>query len=193
MEHLQSLTFLNIAFYVLNVFWLFEFVLFRNKSKRGEYKEFASYFILIFIIINTIIATILFSRNHLGLIIHNPIYPTFQILGLMLMITGLFLRYFGSYTLGRNFTRHVNVSSTMMLVSTGPYALLRHPLYLGLFLVTIAFPIYVGNYFVIIIFAPLLLLAMSYRMMLEEKALIAIHPSYKEWMKNRYRFIPFIY
>ena len=193
MEHLQSLSFLNALFYLLNMFWLLEFVIFRNKSKRGEYKEFASYFILILIIISTILGTILLSRSHLGLLVENPIYLGFQLLGLLFMIIGLFLRYVGSYSLGRYFTRHVDVSSTMTLVSTGPYRKLRHPLYLGLFLITIAFPIYVGNFLALVIFSPLLFIAMSYRMMIEEKALIAIHPSYKEWMKSRYRFIPFIY
>jgi hypothetical protein len=40
---------------------------------------------------------------------------------------------------------------------------------------------------------PLLLIGFSWRMNVEELALTKINPQYAEWLKQRYRFIPFIY
>jgi hypothetical protein len=40
---------------------------------------------------------------------------------------------------------------------------------------------------------PLLLIGFSWRMKVEELALTKINPQYAEWLKQRYRFIPFIY
>jgi protein-S-isoprenylcysteine O-methyltransferase Ste14 len=108
-------------------------------------------------------------------------------------LIGLGLRYLGSKALGENFTRHVAVSSSMKLVSTGPYQYLRHPLYLGLFLITLGFPIYVGNWLALVVGLPLLFIGFSWRMKVEELALTKIHPSYAQWLKQRYRFVPFIY
>jgi protein-S-isoprenylcysteine O-methyltransferase Ste14 len=193
MEHLQPLTFLNVLFYIFNGLWLLEFIFFRNKSKKGSYKESTSYGILILLIILTIVSTIFFARDGIGMYHTSSLYLISQWIGLTFFSIGLLLRYFGSIALGSNFTRHVNVSSSMTLIAHGPYRYLRHPLYLGLFLITIAFPIYIGNYLTLIIFVPLLVIGMSYRMHIEEKALLKLHPEYASWRKNRYRFIPFIF
>jgi protein-S-isoprenylcysteine O-methyltransferase Ste14 len=116
-----------------------------------------------------------------------------QMLALVLYGVGLFLRYVGSRVLGRYFTRHVTVEAEMTFISNGPYRYLRHPLYLGLFLIIIAFPIYIGNVLGLIVFGPLIFIALNYRMVLEEKALEHHHPEYRIWKKKRYRFLPFIY
>jgi protein-S-isoprenylcysteine O-methyltransferase Ste14 len=193
MEHLRVLTLFNALFYVANVLWILEFVFFRNKKRLGRFQEKKSFWFLIFAISFVIITTIQLSANDWGKIVTNDIYPFFQGLALALYVIGLTLRYRGSKALGENFTRHVAVSTSMNLVSTGPYQYLRHPLYLGLFLITLAFPIFVGNWFALVIGLPLLVIGFSWRMKVEELALTKIHPEYGQWLKQRYRFIPFIY
>jgi protein-S-isoprenylcysteine O-methyltransferase Ste14 len=193
MEHLQPLTFLNVLFYIGNGLWLLEFIFFKNKSKKGIYKESTSYRILVLLIILTIVSTLLFARDGIGMYHTSSFYVISQWMGIILFSIGLLLRYFGSIALGKNFTRHVNVSSSMTLIEHGPYRYLRHPLYLGLFLITIAFPIYIGNYLVLLLLVPFLMIGMSYRMHIEEKALLKLHPNYAAWRKSRYRFIPFIF
>jgi len=128
-----------------------------------------------------------------GTINDNAFYLFAQILALLLYGIGLWLRYRGSQLLGNQFTRHVAVSSSIELVSNGPYRYLRHPLYLGLFVITIAFPIYIGNFLALLLALPLLGIVFSWRMHLEEKALRKVLPHYANWAKQRYRFIPFIY
>jgi protein-S-isoprenylcysteine O-methyltransferase Ste14 len=193
MIHLTNFNFLNFLFYFFNALWLLEFLVFKNKKNKSDYQESLSYFLLSFMIILVITATLYLGRNGLGMIHLTAYYPIAQIIGILFYIVGLFLRYYGSYILGNNFTRHVQVSASMNLVQHGPYRYLRHPLYLGLFLITIAFPLFTGNLFVFFVFSPFLLGAILYRMNLEEKALIKLHPEYKEWLSKRYRLIPFLY
>lgn len=193
MEHLREITFLNILFYVANFLWLLEFIVFRNRSQKGTFQEKRSFYMLVILIILTIVGSIFFSRERWGLLRDESIYPVFQIVGIIFYSGGLTLRYTGSSRLGKYFTRHVNVESSMEFVSHGPYRYFRHPLYLGLFLLVIAFPIFIGNALAFLIFSPLIFLALNARMTLEERALEVQHPSYKEWKKSRYRFFPFIY
>lgn len=193
MEHLRVLTLLNVLFYLANTLWVLEFVFFRNKKRAGRFQEKKSFWFLIFAIMFVIISTIQLSANDWGTIRSSDIYPFFQIFALGFYLIGLWLRYRGSKVLGENFTRHVAVSTSMTLVSTGPYKYLRHPLYLGLFLIALAFPIFVGNLLAVIIGLPLLVIGFSWRMKVEELALTKIHPPYAQWLKQRYRFIPFVY
>jgi protein-S-isoprenylcysteine O-methyltransferase Ste14 len=193
MEHLRILSFFNVLFYLANGLWVGEFVIFKNKKRVGRFLENKSFWFLVFAITLVIVSTIQFSSNNLGKVSSLDLYPIFQVVALGFYGVGLSLRYRGSMVLGENFTRHVAVSSSMNLVSTGPYRYLRHPLYLGLFLITISFPIYVGNVFAILVGLPLLVIGFSWRMNVEELALTKIHPQYAQWLKQRYRFIPFIY
>jgi len=193
MEHLTILSLFNFLFYLANLLWILEFVFFRNKKRLGRFQEKKSFWFLIFAISFVIFSTIQLSANNLGKMNVSDIYPFFQILALGFYLIGLLLRYRGSKALGENFTRHVAVSTSMNLVSTGPYQYLRHPLYLGLFLITLAFPIFVGNWLALVMGLPLLLIGFSWRMKVEELALTKINPQYAEWLKQRYRFIPFIY
>jgi protein-S-isoprenylcysteine O-methyltransferase Ste14 len=193
MEHLRTLTLLNIFFYLANLLWILEFVFFRNQKRRGRFQEKKSFWFLILAIAFVIVSTIQLSANDWGKIVTSDIYPFFQMIALGLYLIGLSLRYRGSKALGENFTRHVAVSPSMTLISTGPYQYLRHPLYLGLFLIILAFPIFVGNWLSMVIGLPLLLIGFSWRMKVEELALTKIHPQYAQWLKQRYRFIPFIY
>jgi protein-S-isoprenylcysteine O-methyltransferase Ste14 len=193
MEHLRLLTITNALFYIFNLLWILEFLIFRNRQKIGRFKENKSFWFLSLSILMVIVLTIYFSRMGWGIIKDHAFFVYVQILALLLYAFGLWLRYRGSQLLGHHFTRHVAVSSSINLVSTGPYRYLRHPLYLGLFIITIAFPIYVGNLYALFIGLPLLTFVFAWRMRIEEKALRLVHPSYASWAKSRYRFIPFIY
>lgn len=193
MEHLQSLTWLNLLFYLGNALWILEFIFFRNRQPNGTYQERKSFWLLSLTIMFTIILTIQLSRLDLGSGVQSPTYPIYQYLGLTFYGIGLWLRYQGSTILGQHFTRHVTVSKDMVLRSHGPYRYLRHPLYLGLLLITIAFPLYVGSWLACLIATPLLITAFLWRMHLEETALLKVHPEYAAWRQSRYRIIPFIY
>ncbi|MFH0737068.1 MAG: isoprenylcysteine carboxylmethyltransferase family protein [Candidatus Micrarchaeota archaeon] len=90
-------------------------------------------------------------------------------------------------------SRVVEVVSGQKVISTGPYSLMRHPMYSGVMLMYAATPIALGSYFALIPFllvVPVLVL----RIQNEEEVLRRGLKGYPEYCKKvRYRLIPFIW
>lgn len=90
-------------------------------------------------------------------------------------------------------SRVVEVEPDQRVISTGPYALVRHPMYLGTSIMWLATPIALGSYWAlpIFLFLPIVLV---YRIMNEEEVLLRELPGYREYtQKVRYRLIPGIW
>ncbi|MGA0351367.1 MAG: methyltransferase family protein [Acholeplasmataceae bacterium] len=179
-----------IVFYSVTVLWLLEFIVFPNKHKSSTYQEKKSFFYILSLILLTVILNFIFGFY--GWLIVKPSWLSY--VAISLYTFGLILRVASIIYLGKFFTRHVEVQEKHALVSKGPYLLLRHPLYLGLFLLTVNVPLFFGN----IVISGLSMLWMGYilnqRMHIEEQALeMSLGKSYTVWKEKRYRFIPFIY
>lgn len=90
-------------------------------------------------------------------------------------------------------SRVVEVEPDQRVISTGPYALVRHPMYLGTSIMWLATPIALGSYWAlpVFLFLPIVLV---YRIMNEEEVLLRELPGYREYtQKVRYRLIPGIW
>jgi protein-S-isoprenylcysteine O-methyltransferase Ste14 len=74
--------------------------------------------------------------------------------------------------------------------STGPYAHVRHPMYVGVILSIICFPLALGSFFALIP-AGIIVGLFILRTFLEDKALQEELPGYKEYaQKVRFKLIP---
>lgn len=78
------------------------------------------------------------------------------------------------------------------LITRGPYRLIRHPMYLSLFLLVIPFMI---EHFIPLraVFGGIFLTNMVIKLLYEESLLKVKYPGYKDYMKKTYRIIPYIF
>ena len=90
-------------------------------------------------------------------------------------------------------SRVVEVEKDQKVISTGPYAIVRHPMYSIVLPMFFAVPIALGSYWALIPFIPLPLMIII-RLLNEEKVLKRDLPGYKEYcLKTKYRLIPGIW
>ncbi len=93
---------------------------------------------------------------------------TFYIIGLILFIVGLIIRWAAIIYLGRFFTVNVAIAEDHKLITTGPYRYVRHPSYTGTLLVFLGFGLCMLNIFSLAaIFLPIAA-AFLWRMHVEE-------------------------
>ncbi|MDT8358557.1 MAG: isoprenylcysteine carboxylmethyltransferase family protein [Methanomicrobiaceae archaeon] len=90
-------------------------------------------------------------------------------------------------------SRVVEVEKGQQVVSTGPYALVRHPMYLGVLLMVLCTPPALGSWWALVPILPLPFL-LALRIRNEEKVLAEELPGYREYReKTRYRLIPYLW
>jgi len=90
-------------------------------------------------------------------------------------------------------SRIIEVVKEQKVISAGPYALVRHPMYLGMALMLLATPAALGSYWAYLIFLPMPLFIVP-RLLNEEKVLKRDLPGYKEYCeKTRYRLLPCVW
>ena len=84
----------------------------------------------------------------------------------------------------------IQVEKDQQVISHGPYALMRHPMYTGMVLAAVAIPIALGSYVAFPIFC-LMVPILAYRLLHEEKTLRRDLSGYSEYCERiRFRLIP---
>jgi protein-S-isoprenylcysteine O-methyltransferase Ste14 len=107
---------------------------------------------------------------------------------------GLVLRWWSFASLGKYFTVVVRTSNDQPIVDSGPYRVLRHPSYTGLLLSFAGFGLMLGNWVSTIGAVGLMLIAVIYRLRIEELALsAALGDRYREFAASRARLIPYVW
>jgi protein-S-isoprenylcysteine O-methyltransferase Ste14 len=107
---------------------------------------------------------------------------------------GLLLRWWSFMSLGRYFTVVVRTSADQPVVDRGPYRVLRHPSYAGLLLALAGAGLALGNWVGTAGAVGVVLLAVIYRLRIEERALTAaLGDRYREFAASRARLIPYVW
>jgi len=87
----------------------------------------------------------------------------------------------------------IEVTPDQKVVSTGPYAVIRHPMYAGAIIMLLGTPLALGSWWGLLIFIPITFI-IAWRLLDEEKFLLQGLSGYKEYcQKTRYRLAPFIW
>jgi len=90
-------------------------------------------------------------------------------------------------------SRIVEVEKGQKVITTGPYAIVRHPMYLGVLVMYLFSPLALGSYWALIP-ALLIIPILFIRIIGEERELLENLEGYKEYaMETRYRLVPGIW
>jgi protein-S-isoprenylcysteine O-methyltransferase Ste14 len=152
-----------------------------ERSQRIIQSLAGLFFVLVFVVAGT--------DHRLG---WSEVPPALVIAGNILVVLGLYIVFLvfreNSYTSGV-----IEVGRDQQVISTGPYEVVRHPMYAGAFVMLLGVPPALGSWwafpFVFLIFG-----AIIARLLQEEKFLLVHLPGYREYCgKTRYRLIPFVW
>lgn len=115
-------------------------------------------------------------------------------LGLAVLGAGALLRIVAIRTLDRHFSYELRVTDGHRLVRAGPYALLRHPSYLGLLLVTVGAALALGSALAALVGGAVMAGVVVWRIRDEEAMMrAAFGAEYDAYAKESWAFLPGVY
>jgi protein-S-isoprenylcysteine O-methyltransferase Ste14 len=122
----------------------------------------------------------------------GPLGSIASLLGLVLLVGGLTLGGRGLYDLGRNLTPVPRPRDDAVLVETGVYALVRHPMYGGLIAAAFGWALVAASLPTLAL-AAILAVFFDLKSRREEAWLAAHYAGYATYMKRTRRFFPRLY
>ena len=140
------------------------------------------------------IATFLLIDRHLGPLsqrFHSSDiwFPT---LGVLIAAAGFAVTIWARVHLGTNWSAKVTVKHSHELVRTGPYALVRHPIYTGLALAFIGTAIAIGEWRALIA-AVIAIASFCYKLGIEERVMLdTFGDEYRDYRRQVRALIPFV-
>jgi protein-S-isoprenylcysteine O-methyltransferase Ste14 len=148
-----------------------------------------------FIYIKTPVALILFLVQYLSLaclLFSGPLYPGEWYLW-PFYVSGLFLGFWSLHTMGKgNLNAAPDILPGARIVMSGPYVLIRHPMYAAIILVFIPLvltqPLAIRILIMSILFINLLL-----KITYEERRLRESFRQYSAYSSRTWRLLPFVY
>lgn len=124
---------------------------------------------------------------------HWSVVPVWTIIAADVMIFFGYVLIFFVFKENSYASTIIQVEKEQQVITTGPYAMVRHPMYTAVLLISLFTPLALDSYWALITFI-LIIPMFVYRMINEEKLLLRDLPGYKDYCaKTRYRLIPLIW
>jgi protein-S-isoprenylcysteine O-methyltransferase Ste14 len=175
----------------------------RHGIVRNDIRKDILYFALpaILIFATGLIVSNLDSSRGLFFTIENMIgepqmFPEFSIqniVGIALIVLGFSVEIISQITLGRNYSSTLVIREDHQLITHGIYNFVRHPLYLGVILISLGFPIFSSSLFGLLVMLAMIPVFLI-RIKLEERLLVEEFGNvYREYMQRTCKLFPFIY
>ena len=118
--------------------------------------------------------------------------PLVSIIADVFVLAG-YMTFVWVLTVNSYLSRTVQVDAGQKVVSTGPYGMVRHPMYAGVIVMYLASPLALGSYWAILP-AALVIPLLAARILNEEQVLLRDLPGYAEYrQKVKYRLLPGIW
>jgi protein-S-isoprenylcysteine O-methyltransferase Ste14 len=112
-----------------------------------------------------------------------------MVLGQVLVLVG-FLVVFLVYRVNSFASATIEVGATQVVVETGPYAWVRHPMYAGALVLLAGVPLALGSFWGLLVLAPFTAV-LAWRALDEEAVLSTELPGYAAYVRKvRFRLIP---
>lgn len=121
-----------------------------------------------------------------GVLVRNPYILIFQAIGMALIIWSVFM------TNPFNWSIFPAPKSRGTLIVSGPFSVIRHPMYSGLLVVCFCLVLERWTMDSLIVFV-LFTVNIIYKLSYEEKLLIERYPEYIAYQKRTKKLVPFIY
>lgn len=122
----------------------------------------------------------------------SPVPAPGSVAGDILVALGLFINLlvFRENSYGAS---TVQVMQDQKVISTGPYAVIRHPMYAGVFVMMAGVPLALGSWWGLVVLI-VVLPGLIWRILDEEKLLIKDLPGYRDYaQKVRHRLVPYVW
>ena len=184
-----TITLLNWS--IFYVFWVIEARRTKKNAKRESVAGSISYRI------PAVLAILLLVNAHkLGVPLSTELITggrPISVLAVALSLSGLAICIWSRVTLGRNWSSVVAVKNEHELIQSGPYCLVRHPIYLGMIMMFLANVLLSGRLGGIL---GVICLVVSFyvKLLREETVMLAEFPGqYPDYCRRVKRLIPFIH
>jgi protein-S-isoprenylcysteine O-methyltransferase Ste14 len=121
-------------------------------------------------------------------VMHSPLINN---AGLVIILSGMVLRFIAIRSLGKFFTVNLTLHSNHHLITTGPFRYLRHPSYTGLLLSFFGLGLSLNNWISLFSLVIPIFVIILKRVDLEEKMLISqFGQEYLDYRKKTWKLIP---
>lgn len=124
---------------------------------------------------------------------HWSTVPSWLVLAANGIVALSFVIFFLVLNQNRYAASTIRVEANQPVISTGAYAIVRHPLYAGALLLVFFTPLALGSYWGLLVLIPIVPV-LAWRLLDEEQYLSSHLPNYDEYCrKTRYRLIPLVW
>lgn len=185
---------LYLLFYVSIAAWFLSEIYYKQKFKsesKDQKKDKSTLNILWVVIIPSVFVAVTVSKLT-SFHIRNQYWILY--LGESLIVIGIVFRWIIIKSLGKFFTVDVSIKENHQIKKEGSYRLVRHPSYSFALLTFLGLGLFLNNWLSLFIAFVPVFLAFSYRIKVEEQALIQqFGNEYLEYKQKTKKLIPFVY
>jgi protein-S-isoprenylcysteine O-methyltransferase Ste14 len=186
----------QVIFYAVFIIWLvFTFLLEpiitgKESRRTARTREDRGSLLLIYF---SVFVSIIVAFGFAGAGI-TPLPSWLFIVGILLMLFGIFVREWAVTTLKGYYSPRVSVFEGHKVIDKGPYRLVRHPGYAGSILTMVGIGLAVQSSAAVLLLLVFCGIAYGYRIHVEETALLKeLGEEYSKYMSRTKRLIPFIF
>lgn len=136
---------------------------------------------------------VVLQLSSLGLLTFIGPLPAHTIVGIVSQLIGLLLAFWAVYEMRiSRLSVLPDLQAGSSLVTSGPYKIIRHPMYTSLFLVYTPLTLETPSFYKYLFFC-LLAVVLFAKITYEEKQLAQNFPEFKNYQNNSYILLPFIW